>query len=67
VPYYFTLLTRDDGNDNWRIEFGDYSSSTVEDERIDQRDHEIKCSNLKIIRTNNRQADINAAVAALNI
>lgn len=62
---YFTLCERgDDGV--WRAEFGDYDRETVEAERADYRDHGKRAKTLKIVRSGDTQAEIEAAVKELN-
>lgn len=61
---YFTLLVREDG-EPWGIHFGDYDREVVEQERVDGLDCYHK-RNMTIIKTGERQAEIDAAVAALN-
>lgn len=64
---YFTLVTIDGSPGcRWAPEFGDYDCTTVEDERDDYLDKGWKRRELKIITTGDTQADIDAAVAALN-
>jgi len=63
---YFTLLTRDAATSPWGVAFGDWDLDTVLSERADHRDHGVKAPNLKIIRSNGRQASIDARVAELN-
>jgi hypothetical protein len=64
---YFTLVSRDNINADWTIEFGDYDRETVQSELDDYCDHDYPAANLKIIRTADaRQSTIDAAVAALN-
>ncbi|RVH82708.1 hypothetical protein CN074_25185 [Sinorhizobium medicae] len=64
---YHTLLSID-GSPGcpWAIEFGDYDIDTVKDEWAEMRDRGWKAKELKIITTGDAQADIEAAVAALN-
>jgi len=63
-PYY-TLVVRDADNPlYWSPEFGDYDKSVVEDERIAMMDDPFV--KVRIIRTMDDQASIDAAVAALN-
>ena len=62
---YFTLCTRN-ADGRWSPEFGAYSRETVREERADYRESGWKAKDLKIIETGTRQADITAAVAALN-
>jgi hypothetical protein len=62
---YFTLLHREDDG-VWAIEFGDYSRAVVQDELEDFLDHDIRRKDLRIIQTQDDQASINVAVAALN-
>lgn len=65
---YHSLLLNDapaGTEPHWSIEFGDYDRETVEAERDEYlRDYPAK--RLKIIRTGDGQADIEAAVAKLN-
>ena len=65
-PYY-TLLVRDGSPGcQWSPEFGDYDQDTVKAELDDWRDQGFKRSELKIIKTAAKQADIMAKVAELN-
>jgi hypothetical protein len=64
---YFTLITRDNPSKSWVIEFGGWDRDDVESERQSYRDHGVKASDLKIIRTDGRQASIDARVADLNL
>ncbi|WQZ00314.1 hypothetical protein Shy_CDS0037 [Escherichia phage Shy] len=57
---YFSLLTKTDGV--WSVQFGDYDRECVEQERDDSYSDE-KC---RIIKTDDTQAAIDAAVAKLN-
>lgn len=50
----------------WSPEFGDYDWDTVWAEWLEMRDRGWKRSELEIITTGDTQAEINAAVAALN-
>jgi hypothetical protein len=66
---YYTLVSRNwasQYDSTWAIEFGDYDRSVVQAERDDYRDHGCKARNLRIISSGDSQAEINAAVAALN-
>lgn len=65
---YYTLLIRDDKTSPWRIEFGDYSKSVVQDERDDiHYNNGDKLTDMMIIETDNSgQRVIDAAVAKLN-
>jgi hypothetical protein len=60
---YYTLLILEAGK--WYIHFGDYDKEVVEDEKADVKDSDPKAK-LKIIRTADAQAAIDAAVADLN-
>ena len=67
---YFTLIAREpDGQ--WSPQFGDYDRQTVEAEKMDYIDHIgttwAKGTKFKIVTSNDTQASINAAIAALNI
>jgi hypothetical protein len=64
---YFTLITRDNPSASWVIEFGAWEREDVDSERQSYRDHGVKASDLKIIRTDGRQASIDARVADLNL
>jgi hypothetical protein len=61
---YFSLLSRDAGP--WAIEFGDYDREVVASELEDRVDHFVARKDLRIIKTGETQAEIVAAVAALN-
>jgi hypothetical protein len=61
---YYTLAVREDGV--WGPQFGDYDRETVVDEKIDYQDHGYSVRDLKIIRTGDTQADIDARIAAMN-
>jgi hypothetical protein len=62
---YYTLLQREDGK--WAPQFGDYDRETVESERDDYRDHDIKAKDLKIVTTQGHSwASIQVVVAKLN-
>lgn len=65
---YYTLAERQpDGP--WSPQFGDYDKEAVEAERADMLYSgagRLRGKDLKIIKTGDRQADIDAAVAKLN-
>lgn len=61
---YYTLAVREDGV--WAPQFGDYDRDVVADEKLDYRDHGYSARDLKIIRTGDTQADIDARIAAMN-
>ena len=61
---YYTLAIREGGI--WGAQFGDYDRDTVVDEKIEYQDHGYLARDLKIIRTGNNQADIDARIAAMN-
>ncbi len=63
---YYTLLSRENKQARWAIEFGDYSRSVVRQERDDMKDGAYCDYAFKIIETSDAQASIDAAVAALN-
>lgn len=63
---YFSLLRREGRNTPWCIEFGDYERKTVSDEMDEYRDNGETLANLRIIKTADDQASINAKVAGLN-
>lgn len=64
---YHTLVSID-GSPGclWAIEFGDYDRANVEAEYQEFRDNGWKKSELKIITTGDKQADILAALETLN-
>jgi hypothetical protein len=63
---YYLLLQRIDGR--WTVQFGDYDRAVVAQEGQDMRDdfEAVRKKDLTIICTGPKQADIDAAVAALN-
>jgi len=63
---YFTLVTRDDAASPWYIEFGAYDREDVDFERESYRDKGVKASNLKVIKSDGRQASIDAIVKTMN-
>jgi len=65
---YYTLVTRDDDKSPWAIHFGDYDRATVADEADDLYDEGlgVRRKNLKIVKSGDRQADIDAVVRRLN-
>lgn len=65
---YYSMLERDMGGP-WRIQFGAYDRADVEAEmesRIDDAAWPAHPRNVKIIRTSDKQADIQAVVDGLN-
>lgn len=63
---YYTLVGRDVDTGIWGIVFGDYSRSVVVEERDDYRHYSDDYSALKILKTGDTQAEVDAAVAKLN-
>lgn len=63
---YYTLVEREEPGTPWFIQFGDYDRETVEAERAEFIDKGFRAKNLKILRSGDRQADVEAAVARLN-
>ena len=63
---YYTLVERDAPGKPWSPQFGDYDRETVEAERSEYRDKDIRAGNLKIISSGDRGEDVLAAVAKLN-
>lgn len=61
---YYTLAVREDGV--WGPDFGDYDRDTVVDEKLDYQDRGYSARDLKIIRTGDTQADVDARIAAMN-
>jgi hypothetical protein len=61
---YYTLVTNEDGA-GWAPQFGDYDREVVEAEVEDSYD-DIPRRYVKIIRTGDSQAEIDAAIAKLN-
>lgn len=66
--WYYTLLVRDDSNDSWRIEFGDYNHKTVKEEGCDYIENgEFLARDVTILTTTtDKQSDIDNAVNELN-
>lgn len=65
---YYSLVERR-ANGQWGPQFGDYDKEAVEAERRDMLYSgagRLRGKDLKIIKTGDRQADIDAAVAKLN-
>jgi hypothetical protein len=64
---YFTLLTREDQNDRWVIQFGDYNKECVEQEYLDTYADTTPKGCHKFLRTKTaRQSEIDKAIAELN-
>lgn len=66
-PYFTLFVLIPWGEDfRWSPEFGAYDRSDVEGERQDQRDHGVKAKNLNIVRTDDTQFAVFAALKRLN-
>lgn len=66
-PYY-SMIERDNGGP-WSVQFGAYDRSDVEAEiqgRIDDAAWPAHPRNIKVIRTSDKQADIDYVIAELN-
>ena len=63
---YYTLLMRDNPNEPWRIEFGDWDLETVRDERDERRYNGHRTFDIKIVKTDGTQNAINHKVDVLN-
>jgi hypothetical protein len=63
---YYSLVLRDDGDMIWRLEFGDYSRETVQQELEAYTEHAYLKKNAKIIVSDDNQDSINAVVQELN-
>src|SRR5947208_3030165 len=63
---YFTLLSRENAESPWGIEFGAYEYRDVDYERAELRDGGTRAKNLCIITSTDQQADIDAQIIALN-
>lgn len=63
---YYTLVLRDDGDQKWRPEFGDYDRSVVKFEMDAYTEYDYLKKNARIIESGDRQEDIDFAVAKLN-
>ncbi len=63
---YYTLAVRENGY--WSEQFGDWDKECVEVELDDYASgfRSFKKKDMKIIKTNGKQASINAAIAKLN-
>lgn len=64
MAIYYTLIVRNNADAPWEEAFGDYDREVVEDEREDLCRH--KKSNTKIIKTGDKQDEIEAKIAKLN-
>jgi hypothetical protein len=62
---YYTLVTNEDGA-GWAPQFGDYDREVVEAEQDDYCDGGIPRRCTRIIKSGDRQADIQAKVDELN-
>lgn len=65
---YFTLCERAPDS-AWAPQFGDYDKQCVEDERADMLyagAGRIRAKDLRIVRSGDTQAEIDAAIAKLN-
>lgn len=52
---YYTLLSRENADDRWVIDFGDYDKSVVEDEKRDRKEGFLpRGTQFKIIATKRR-------------
>jgi hypothetical protein len=60
---YFTLAVREDGR--WAPQFGDYSRSVVAEELDDYLSRDVRRGDLKVVRSGDTQASIDAAIAEL--
>ncbi len=63
---YWTLALRDDGDLVWRPEFGSYSKAEVLAEKAGYTNYAYLTRNARVIGSGDAQADIDAAIAALN-
>ena len=60
---YYTLIGKEETNGNYQLIFGDYDKQTVLDEKLDMVD---EYKSLRIIKTSDKQTDINEAIDLLN-
>lgn len=65
---YYTLVVRPsaEGNTLWSPQFGDYDKEVVAQEQRDTKADWPRGTKFKVLRTSGRQADISAAIDALN-
>ena len=64
---YHTLLSLQKNATAYAIEFGDYDRDCVKEERDDMiAAHDYSGAKFRIIKTGDRQADIDAVVATFN-
>lgn len=64
---YYTLAVKPNNEgQQWSPQFGDYDREVVVQEQRDTKDDWPKGSKFKVLTTGGRQADINAAIDALN-
>jgi len=60
---YWNLAVREDTTEEWRIEFGDWDRSVVDDEKFDTYNEDYYC---KIFSTNGTQQDCIERMAYYN-
>lgn len=66
VRSYFTLLKRDESG-LWGAEFGDYEKDCVDQERLDEIESgRVKAGDVKVIKSGEKQGDIESAIKRLN-
>lgn len=63
---YYTLVEFDPNHDAWCIAFGDYDRQTVVDEMNDYRSRGAN-HGMTIITTSDKQDDIDAKIAEINL
>lgn len=63
MKYYYTLIGKEETNGDYQLIFGDYKKSIVLDEKLCMVD---EYKSMRIIKTSDRQADIDDAIDLLN-
>lgn len=66
VATYYTLIARDNSASPWAAHFGDYDLDTVQDELAEWHYLGHKLGDLRIVKTNDLQSEIDDMVAAYN-
>ena len=64
---YYTLIGKKETNGDYQLIFGDYDKQTVLDEKLDLNStYSPFYKSMRIIKTSDRQSDINDAIDLLN-
>lgn len=63
---YYVMIERDSASEPWAVQAGSYERSDILAEVQDRLDHDVRVSNIKVLTTTDKQADIDAAIVRLN-